>query len=143
MVTLLQKINTELAALINYSHNSFFWNITFGQLQKLVHQNYLELIKYIGIVDSEIFKEINEWNLDKFPISGIDLMSLNIPKGPKMKKVLKYLFNVWIKNNLKLNREELLEHIKDNEVDNILAEIEEPTNKKKRRMPGPFSLEKR
>uniref|UniRef100_A0A915LF39 Poly A polymerase head domain-containing protein n=1 Tax=Meloidogyne javanica TaxID=6303 RepID=A0A915LF39_MELJA len=56
-----------------------------GQLQKLVHQNYLELIKYIGIVDSEIFKEINEWNLEKFPISGIDLMSLNIPKGPKMK----------------------------------------------------------
>jgi hypothetical protein len=57
-------------------------------LQKLVHCNYLELLKYIGIVNTDIYKEINEWDIDKFPINGVDLLHTNIPKGPKMK----YLF---------------------------------------------------
>ena len=50
----------------------------------------------------------NDWDEPEFPISGKDLMALNIPSGPQMGRVMKALEALWIRSDFKVGKEGLL-----------------------------------
>jgi hypothetical protein len=107
----------------------------------------LELIKYIGGAQSAIFHQIEQWEIDKFPVGGVDLLNLAVPKGPRMRLVvctkefvytyllyrctLRHLFNLWISSDLQMEKKELLEHINDPEISELKAQDLGKKKKKK------------
>lgn len=61
-----------------------------------------ELLKYIDA--KEFLNEIGNWDVNVFPVHGMDLMLAGVEKGKRMRAVLKYLFELWKKVDfLKLN----------------------------------------
>jgi hypothetical protein len=62
----------------------------------LVRHHYLELIKYIGGAQSAIFHQIEQWEIDKFPVGGVDLLNLAVPKGPRMRLVVHKRIRIYI-----------------------------------------------
>merc|ERR1712004_824873 len=75
-----------------------------------------ELLKYRGC--SDILEQFNEWNLPKFPVSGVTLLKHGVPKGPTLAKVLNGLRQKWKETDYKLNEEELLVYV-DEVIKNI------------------------
>lgn len=53
------------------------------------------MLKYIDA--KNILIEIEKWEIPIFPVNGLNLMSLGVEKGKRMRAVLKYLFEIWKK----------------------------------------------
>jgi hypothetical protein len=101
-----------------------------GQDQMEISRNKCqELLKYTGS-DENTRRTITEWEIDVFPANGIDLMRVNVERGPRMRSVLAHLYNIWKKSDLKASKDELLGHVNDSEID----EIEIGKSKKRKRI---------
>lgn len=76
------------------------------------HEWCCEVLKYRGEVT--LLKELAEWKIPKFPISGHILMERGYKAGPRMTEVMTALKDQWIESNFKLTQEELLDSIDKN-----------------------------
>ncbi|KAF8796536.1 CCA tRNA nucleotidyltransferase 1 like protein [Argiope bruennichi] len=76
------------------------------------HEWCCEILKYRG--DVCLYKELSEWKIPKFPISGHVLMEKGYKPGPKMTEIMTNLKTQWIESNFKLTKTELLESLDKN-----------------------------
>nr|KAG5700894.1 hypothetical protein BaRGS_012301 [Batillaria attramentaria] len=70
-----------------------------------------ELLKYRGEV--KLLEEFRNWTPQRFPITGHDLFSKNVPKGPVFAKTLNELRQLWKESNYSMSKEELLDRIEE------------------------------
>ncbi|KAL3072218.1 hypothetical protein niasHT_037165 [Heterodera trifolii] len=90
--------------------------------------------------------EIEQWEVPPMPVGGFDLIAVNVPKGPKIKIALRYLFNIWKQTDLCLSKE-LLEHLNLDEIDKMEIptggnEKVKKTKQKRRHSPAKSRAEK-
>lgn len=71
-----------------------------------------ELAKYC-LCSSDIIDELKSFVIPVFPISGIDLIKMEIPGGPFMREALKHLYKIWKTSNYVAKKEELLSHVSE------------------------------
>ncbi|KAI1719327.1 poly A polymerase head domain-containing protein [Ditylenchus destructor] len=71
----------------------------------------IELLKYINT--KAHIPLIREWEIDVFPVHGKMLIDAGVKKGPIIRNVMKYLFELWKKSNLTATADELLTHCND------------------------------
>lgn len=60
---------------------------------------------------SRLLETAQNYEAPVFPVTGADLLTLGIEKGPKLGKILKELEAIWIESNFSLDKEELLAKI--------------------------------
>ncbi|XP_068109228.1 CCA tRNA nucleotidyltransferase 1, mitochondrial isoform X2 [Hyperolius riggenbachi] len=70
-----------------------------------------ELLKYQG--EERLLKEMENWTLPRFPISGHDLRRLGINNGKEIGKILQELRERWKESDYQCSKEELLNSIPD------------------------------
>lgn len=69
----------------------------------------LELLKYHG--KFELYKQLKDWDIPKFPVDGASLKDRGCPTGKLMGSVINRLKVIWVKNEFKSSKEELLEQL--------------------------------
>ncbi|XP_065406899.1 CCA tRNA nucleotidyltransferase 1, mitochondrial isoform X1 [Chrysemys picta bellii] len=69
-----------------------------------------ELLKYQG--EEQLLKEMQEWSVPSFPISGHDLRKMGISSGKEIGTVLLQLRDQWKKSGYQMDKEELLTRVK-------------------------------
>ncbi|KAF6716453.1 CCA tRNA nucleotidyltransferase 1, mitochondrial [Oryzias melastigma] len=69
-----------------------------------------ELLKYQG--EEELLSELSCWSSPRFPLSGHDLRKIGITSGKDIGATLLRLRDIWKKSHYKMDKEELLSHIK-------------------------------
>lgn len=72
-------------------------------------ENVYELLKYKGLNDLLI--KIKQWNVPKFPVNGVMVLSKGVRQGPGMRKVLEKLFYIWKESNYTMSSDELLDKV--------------------------------
>ena len=70
-----------------------------------------ELLKYRG--EEELLGEFRRWTPPRFPITGHDLFSRNVPKGPVFSKTLNDLRQMWKESDYQMSKEELVDRIEE------------------------------
>ncbi|KAK7103102.1 hypothetical protein V1264_018065 [Littorina saxatilis] len=70
-----------------------------------------ELLKYRG--EAALLAEFQTWTPPRFPITGHDLFSKSVPKGPVFAKTLNDLRALWKESNYTLTKEDLLDRIEE------------------------------
>lgn len=60
---------------------------------------------------SRLLETAQNYEAPLFPVTGADLLTMGIEKGPKLGKILKELEAIWIESNFSLDKEELLAKI--------------------------------
>ncbi|GFT22259.1 CCA tRNA nucleotidyltransferase 1, mitochondrial [Nephila pilipes] len=76
------------------------------------HEWCCEILKYQGAVC--LFKELSQWKIPKFPLSGHILIEKGFKPGPKMTEIMTSLKTLWIESNFKMTKEELLDSVDKN-----------------------------
>ncbi|GIY21099.1 CCA tRNA nucleotidyltransferase 1, mitochondrial [Caerostris extrusa] len=76
------------------------------------HEWCCEVLKYRS--DVCLLKELSDWKIPKFPVSGHILMEKGYKPGPKMTEILSTLKTLWIDSNFKMTKTELLDSIDKN-----------------------------
>lgn len=71
-----------------------------------IRHHVIELLYYEGKFD--LVKEIAEWKIPQFPVSGNDLKPYMIKPGPKFGKLLNRLKEMWKDSFYSLSKDELL-----------------------------------
>ncbi|XP_070594358.1 CCA tRNA nucleotidyltransferase 1, mitochondrial [Erythrolamprus reginae] len=69
-----------------------------------------ELLKYQG--EEQLLKEMQEWSIPSFPVSGHDLRQMGISSGKDIGPLLQQLRDEWKKSDYQMNKEELLSYVK-------------------------------
>ncbi|XP_074861193.1 CCA tRNA nucleotidyltransferase 1, mitochondrial isoform X2 [Carettochelys insculpta] len=69
-----------------------------------------ELLKYQG--EEHLLKEMQQWCVPSFPISGHDLRKMGISSGKEIGTVLQQLRDQWKKSGYQMDKEELLSCVK-------------------------------
>ncbi len=69
----------------------------------------LEVLKYRG--DEDIHRQIEEWEVPKFPVNGHDLVSQGCPKGKMMSVIMKKLREMWKQSDFEMGHDELVASI--------------------------------
>lgn len=77
-------------------------NLSFKLLKDFV----LELLKYSD--KREIYDELLDWNMPRFPING-NILSEHGYSGRKMGAILEKLRDIWADSNFQMAQEELLQ----------------------------------
>ncbi|XP_022335319.2 CCA tRNA nucleotidyltransferase 1, mitochondrial-like [Crassostrea virginica] len=104
---------------------------TSGAVRK-TQEKVCELLKYRNEYD--VLEEFRSWSPPLLPVSGTDLLSFDIPRGPLYKRTIDEIRQKWKYSDFKLTKEELLEM-----VPQILEEVKStpvkksPKPKRKRR----------
>ncbi|XP_055839808.1 CCA tRNA nucleotidyltransferase 1, mitochondrial [Episyrphus balteatus] len=80
-----------------------------------------ELLKYSGSL--ELYKQLKEWEIPSFPVTGNMLKSKNCPAGKKMGHVMSKLKMIWAQEDFQTSQEDLLEI----HLPKILAELPPPS----------------
>ena len=62
---------------------------------------------------SRFWQMTRDWNSPKFPVSGKDLIAINICPGPEMGRLIARLQTQWIASDFQLSQADLLARIKD------------------------------
>ncbi|XP_050813444.1 CCA tRNA nucleotidyltransferase 1, mitochondrial isoform X3 [Gopherus flavomarginatus] len=70
-----------------------------------------ELLKYQG--EEHLLKEMQEWSVPSFPISGHDLRKMGISSGKEIGTVLQQLRDQWKKSGYQMDKEQLLTCVKN------------------------------
>ena len=70
-----------------------------------------ELLKYRG--EEKLLGEFQCWTPPRFPITGHDLFSRNVPKGPVFSKTLNDLRQMWKESDYQMSKEELVDRIEE------------------------------
>ena len=66
----------------------------------------IELLKYLGYFD--VLEQFNEWDLPKFPVNGIALLEVGVPRGPSLAVTLNGLRQKWKESRFTLTEQELI-----------------------------------
>lgn len=69
-----------------------------------------ELLKYQG--EEHFLKEMQEWSVPTFPLSGHDIRKMGISSGKEIGIVLQQLREHWKKSGYRMDKEELLSYVK-------------------------------
>ncbi|XP_053157598.1 CCA tRNA nucleotidyltransferase 1, mitochondrial isoform X2 [Hemicordylus capensis] len=69
-----------------------------------------ELLKYQG--EEHLLKEMQQWSVPTFPVSGHDIRKLGISSGKEIGVLLQQLRNQWKKSGYQMDKEELLSYVK-------------------------------
>lgn len=69
-----------------------------------------ELLKYQG--EEELLKQMQEWSIPSFPVTGHDLRQMGISSGKDIGPLLQQLRDQWKKSDYQMNKEELLSYVK-------------------------------
>lgn len=69
-----------------------------------------ELLKYQG--EQKLLVELSSWSIPRFPINGHDLRRLGITSGKEIGSTLQQLRDVWKKSRYRMDKDELLSHVK-------------------------------
>lgn len=106
----------------NYTNLNFFKHLLLDSVFNrgsdqidMCRKQCVELLKYVH-ASNDLRHSIENWTLDAFPISGIDLMEAGVEKGPKMRATLNYIFNIWKTSDCSAAKDKLLLHITDSEI---------------------------
>lgn len=67
------------------------------------------MLKFHGKYD--LVKDLSQWPIPKFPLTGEILQKNGCPRGPKTGMVMQELKTRWYESSFKLNCNELLEHL--------------------------------
>ncbi|XP_054716084.1 CCA tRNA nucleotidyltransferase 1, mitochondrial-like [Uloborus diversus] len=78
-----------------------------------VHEWCCEVLKYCG--QGALWRQLKEWQVPKFPISGHLLMERGLRPGPQMTRVMTRLKGAWVESGFTMTREELLRHLEEEE----------------------------
>ncbi|XP_043933947.1 CCA tRNA nucleotidyltransferase 1, mitochondrial [Protopterus annectens] len=73
-----------------------------------------ELLKYQGEV--KLLKELEQWSVPRFPVSGHDLRKMGISSGKEIGEHLLQLRDIWKKSGYKMEKEELLTKVQKNNI---------------------------
>ncbi|XP_061165986.1 CCA tRNA nucleotidyltransferase 1, mitochondrial-like [Saccostrea echinata] len=98
--------------------------------QKITFEHICELLKYKN--EEDLLEEFRQWTPPFLPVSGNDLVSLNIPKGPLFKRTLDEVRQVWKLSDFSLTRDELLERVPQI-LENVKATPRKQSPKPKRK----------
>ena len=69
----------------------------------------IELLKYLNL--RETVERLSSWDPPRFPVNGLRLAEMGVPKGPKFARVLADLREKWKESRYTLNEEELLKFV--------------------------------
>uniref|UniRef100_A0A3P9JMM0 tRNA nucleotidyl transferase, CCA-adding, 1 n=1 Tax=Oryzias latipes TaxID=8090 RepID=A0A3P9JMM0_ORYLA len=69
-----------------------------------------ELLKYQG--EDKLLSELSCWSVPRFPLSGHDLRKIGITSGKEIGTALQTLRDIWKKSHYKMDKDELLSHVK-------------------------------
>uniref|UniRef100_A0A4W3JJH4 tRNA nucleotidyl transferase, CCA-adding, 1 n=1 Tax=Callorhinchus milii TaxID=7868 RepID=A0A4W3JJH4_CALMI len=75
------------------------------------HGKMCELLKYQG--EEKLLKDMEEWSIPRFPVSGHDLRKIGITSGKEIGTILQELRSIWKKSCYLLDKEELLSNVKN------------------------------
>lgn len=80
----------------------------------------IELLKYSNMRDTlELFQQ---WTLPRFPVSGIKLIEVGVPKGPIFSRELNRLKDIWRQSRFEKTEEELLQYLKKYDKSEVKSE---------------------
>ncbi|XP_048346764.1 CCA tRNA nucleotidyltransferase 1, mitochondrial [Sphaerodactylus townsendi] len=69
-----------------------------------------ELLKYQG--EEHLLKEMQDWSIPAFPVSGHDLRRMGISSGKEIGTYLQQLRDQWKKSGYQMDKDELLNYVK-------------------------------
>lgn len=72
-----------------------------------------ELLKYQG--EHDLLQQMEHWTVPPFPVSGHDIRRVGISSGKEIGLLLQQLRDQWKKSGYRLDKEELLSHVKKTE----------------------------
>uniref|UniRef100_A0A8D2E251 CCA tRNA nucleotidyltransferase 1, mitochondrial n=1 Tax=Sciurus vulgaris TaxID=55149 RepID=A0A8D2E251_SCIVU len=72
-----------------------------------------ELLKYQG--EHRLLREMQRWSIPPFPVSGHDIRKVGISSGKEIGALLQQLREQWKKSGYRMEKEELLSHIRKTE----------------------------
>ncbi|XP_067855023.1 CCA tRNA nucleotidyltransferase 1, mitochondrial [Heptranchias perlo] len=76
-----------------------------------VQSRVCELLKYQG--EEKLLKEMEQWSIPRFPVSGHDLRRIGIISGKEIGTMLQELRDTWKKSGYLMDKEELLSIVKN------------------------------
>lgn len=94
----------------------------------------LETLKYLGLKDE--FKTLEQWQVPRLPVTGMDIIEVGCPKGRLVSIVTYKLKQIWKKSNFTATKEELMakvEEVLENSHDKETIDIPQIGLKKKRK----------
>ncbi len=78
-------------------------DVVFANLLLNIAQNKMD-----EATKNDIFNKINNFEIPKFAIKGIDLIKAGVPQGVEVKTTLQKLEKIWIDSNFSLSKDDLL-----------------------------------
>ena len=94
----------------NLKKNIFFYGKE--QIKKVFLVYNVVNKKNLSPKTEEILSKINHALIPKFPVTGNDLLKQGVQSGEKVGEILKKIEKKWIKNNFKINHEEIKKLVK-------------------------------
>lgn len=80
----------------------------------------IELLKYSNMRDT--LEQFQQWTLPRFPVSGIKLIEVGVPKGPIFSRELSRLKDIWRQSRFEKTEEELLQYLKKYDKSEVKSE---------------------
>lgn len=77
------------------------------------HRKVCELLKYQG--EERLLRQMEQWTLPRFPVSGHDLRRMGISSGKEIGKILQELRERWKESGYRADKEELLDSVSRNQ----------------------------
>lgn len=88
----------------------------------------VELLHYCGRDD--LARELQEWKVPKFPLSGKDLQTIGFKPGPLLGRVLRHLQDKWKESYFTLDRDDLMESAEKERERHQTTELTEEATKR-------------
>lgn len=104
-----------------------------GNQPERARQRLVQLARSV-LAEEELIEMIEKYTTPQFPISGDnnyiiisnmlifsgrDLIEVRVKKGPQVRSVLTYLFDLWMKSRFTESKESLLERANDSEIPDL------------------------
>uniref|UniRef100_A0A1I7U2T5 CCA tRNA nucleotidyltransferase 1, mitochondrial n=1 Tax=Caenorhabditis tropicalis TaxID=1561998 RepID=A0A1I7U2T5_9PELO len=86
--------------------------------QNRLRQRLIQLARSI-LADEQRIQMIEAFEAPKFPVTGRDLMGAGVRKGPHVRNILYYLYEIWKKSRFTMTMDALLEHAQDPDIPDI------------------------
>lgn len=99
---------------------------------KKTFENICELLRYRN--EPDLLEEFRKWPIPTQPVTGSDLVKMNIPKGPLFKQTFDEVRQRWKFSDFTLTKEELLDMVPQISEDlKLNPRKQSPKPKRKRR----------
>ncbi|CAI2354130.1 unnamed protein product [Caenorhabditis sp. 36 PRJEB53466] len=86
-----------------------------------LRQRLVQLARSV-LADEQRIQMIERFTPPQFPVTGRDLMETGVRKGPHVRNVLFYLFDLWKASRFQMIKEKLLEHANDPQIPDLSKE---------------------